>query len=167
MRLQSVFPLIGLSPNDPASYHASSILPDALGIQHILSSLAASHSYATPVVPAGDPAGRPNLATRLEITSPKNSTLFCATEGDKHQSGWAHFTNALGKEDKHMFWTCVLMPNSNTCLLTISKQIVRGAERFGKCTNHSLLWWWSWDVRFSSALQWPGVRIHAQRPLPC
>jgi hypothetical protein len=77
-------------------------LPGDLSLQHTFSITSSSAEH---IVPKGDPAGRPNLATRFEITSPINSTLFCAKEGDKHTSGYAHFTNALGEEDKHMFWT--------------------------------------------------------------
>ncbi|EIN09953.1 alpha/beta-hydrolase [Punctularia strigosozonata HHB-11173 SS5] len=49
-------------------------------------------------------AGRfPNLNTRFEVTS-RNDSLFCGKEGDKYKSGYAHFTNVDGKEDKHLFW---------------------------------------------------------------
>jgi hypothetical protein len=74
-----------------------------LNTQHPFLGSSAHQILAT--VPEGDPAGRPNIATRLEVTSPVNSTLFCASPGDKHIAGFAHFTNSLGQEDKHMFWT--------------------------------------------------------------
>lgn len=54
--------------------------------------------------PEHDTAGKPNLATRIEVTSQPNATLFCATDEDKFISGYAHFTNSIGVEDKHMFW---------------------------------------------------------------
>jgi hypothetical protein len=83
---------------------------DYLIMQHLFQLLATgAHLSGQMIIPEGDPAGRPNLATRLEITSSTDVRLFCAKEGDMHQSGYAHFTNALGQEDKHMFWTYVLV----------------------------------------------------------
>ncbi|TFK38874.1 Alpha/Beta hydrolase protein [Crucibulum laeve] len=53
----------------------------------------------------GDPAGHPNIATRLEITSNGTGNLACGDSSkNKFQSGYAHFTNNAGEEDKHMFW---------------------------------------------------------------
>ncbi|TFY79312.1 hypothetical protein EWM64_g4699 [Hericium alpestre] len=57
-----------------------------------------------PLSTDSDPAGHPNIASRLEITSSANTTLFCARDGDTSESGYVHFTNSLGIEDKHMFW---------------------------------------------------------------
>ncbi|KAI0936993.1 hypothetical protein AcW1_001085 [Taiwanofungus camphoratus] len=51
-----------------------------------------------------DPAGQLNLATRIEVTSSPNETLYCAQDGDSSIAGYAHFTNSAGLEDKHMFW---------------------------------------------------------------
>ncbi|KAH9913368.1 Alpha/Beta hydrolase protein [Fomitopsis serialis] len=49
-------------------------------------------------------AGLPNVATRIEVTSQVNLTLDCALEDDEGIAGYAHFANAAGVEDKHMFW---------------------------------------------------------------
>ncbi|KZT08688.1 alpha/beta-hydrolase [Laetiporus sulphureus 93-53] len=54
--------------------------------------------------PESDPAGKRNLGTRIQVTSKPNSTLYCALDGDHFTSGYAHFTNSDGVEDKHMFW---------------------------------------------------------------
>ncbi|KAA1473479.1 alpha/beta-hydrolase [Dentipellis sp. KUC8613] len=61
-------------------------------------------SCATATERDHDVAGRPNTATRLELTSRTDATLFCAADGDTFKSGYAHFANYLGVEDKHMFW---------------------------------------------------------------
>lgn len=53
---------------------------------------------------ASDTAGSPNKATRLEVTSDPDASLFCARDGDESTAGYAHFTNSDGIEDKHMFW---------------------------------------------------------------
>jgi hypothetical protein len=51
-------------------------------------------------------AGRlPNTATRYEETS-VSEKLFCGSGNDTFKSGYAHFTNANGVEDKHLFWWC-------------------------------------------------------------
>lgn len=64
-----------------------------------------------------DPAGQPNLATRIEVTSQSNASLFCAKpdKDDAFESGYAHFTNPAGVEDKHMFWWYVpaFLPPAN------------------------------------------------------
>ncbi|KAJ6593449.1 Alpha/Beta hydrolase protein [Mycena capillaripes] len=51
-----------------------------------------------------DPAARPNIRTRLELTSNGSSGLYCGHPGDEFNAGYAHFTNSDGEEDKHMFW---------------------------------------------------------------
>ncbi|KZT70883.1 alpha/beta-hydrolase [Daedalea quercina L-15889] len=63
------------------------------------SDLTSSHPSLVP-----DVAGLPNVATRLEVTSRANLTLDCALVDDQSTAGYAHFTNAAGVEDKHMFW---------------------------------------------------------------
>ncbi|PCH34192.1 alpha/beta-hydrolase [Wolfiporia cocos MD-104 SS10] len=71
------------------------------GVQHLFSS---KNFNAAPASPATDSAGKPNLATRLQVTSNPDTYLYCAREGDKSTSGYAHFTNSDGVEDKHLFW---------------------------------------------------------------
>ena len=54
--------------------------------------------------PQNGNAGRlPNIATRYEETSVTDK-LFCGNGNDTHKSGYAHFTNTNGVEDKHLFW---------------------------------------------------------------
>ncbi|OSX67119.1 hypothetical protein POSPLADRAFT_1051273 [Postia placenta MAD-698-R-SB12] len=72
------------------------------GVQHAFSTHVGSSGHTGGATP--DVVGQPNLATRLEMTSDPNATLFCARKGDKSTAGYAHFTNANGEEDKHMFW---------------------------------------------------------------
>ena len=82
-------------------------------VQRVLSSLprgyandlASSHSNLVL-----DVAGLPNVATRLEFTSHANLTLNCQLDNDQSTAGYAHFTNAAGAEDKHMFWWWVPTP---------------------------------------------------------
>ena len=71
--------------------------------QHIF-----SEANDAPSASALDVAGLPNIATRFEVTSDASLSLDCALEGDKSDAGYAHFTNAAGVEDKHMFWWYVL-----------------------------------------------------------
>lgn len=77
------------------------------GVQHAFSTYVGSSGHTGGAT--SDVAGQPNLATRLEVTSDPNATLFCARKGDKSTAGYAHFTNANGEEDKHMFWWCVIV----------------------------------------------------------
>jgi hypothetical protein len=87
----------------PAQFHAPA---DAFAApQRVLADTsAAGHPQS---VPEGDPAGRPNAATRLEVTSAPGATVPCGRSNDAFTAGYAHFTNQLGVEDKHMFWWCV------------------------------------------------------------
>jgi hypothetical protein len=84
MYLHSLFPFFGLSPSLSSLHGATNAIPDVLGVQRSFSSLALAGPHVMRSVPKGDPAGRPNLATRLEITSPVNNTLFCAKEGQTY-----------------------------------------------------------------------------------
>ena len=64
-----------------------------------------------------DVAGLPDVATRLKVTNNANLTLACRLDGDQSTAGYAHFANATGVEDRHMFWWCV--PASTWLLLLI------------------------------------------------
>jgi hypothetical protein len=82
------------------------ILPDvapSVTQQHVLGGGVVAESG----MPAGDPAGHPNAFTRLEVTSKPDATVPCGRADDGYTAGYAHFTNQLGVEDKHMFWWCV------------------------------------------------------------
>ena len=82
--------------------HASPYLSAS---QHIFSE---SNGVSNPS--ALDVAGLPNIATRFEVTSNAHLSLPCALDGDESDAGYAHFTNAAGVEDKHMFWWYVFAP---------------------------------------------------------
>lgn len=80
---------------------SSSVLADlVLNVDQTRLSIPLNHE----AIPKSDPAGHPNLATRLEVTSKEHDSLYCGKENDTFKAGFAHFTNNEGKEDKHMFW---------------------------------------------------------------
>lgn len=45
-------------------------------------------------------------SVRIAITSPSSTGLSeCSLPGDRFHSGYAHYTNATGSEDKHLFFS--------------------------------------------------------------
>jgi hypothetical protein len=88
------FPVTAYSPQHPFLAPSAPLDPE-LGVEQF-------HA-------ASESAGRyPNIKTRLETTSQEDAGLFCGKDGDKYKSGYAHFTNVNGDEDKHLFWWCVV-----------------------------------------------------------
>jgi hypothetical protein len=148
MRLRPLLVLLVLSLNVEAKSQPSQANSESrttgtiLGMQQVFYLTADNIPSIAPDISGGDPAGRPNSHTRLEVTSPINSTLYCAKKGDRHKSGYAHFTNALGKENKHMFWTWVTHFMNKLIQLRV-RQAVRSEERLREHARHPALWRWS------------------------